>query len=201
MPGFFLGDNSYFFASRHFLSRTWRRDFKPPKIDLETLRLQQNLPRRRKHVEGSVDLGAVDVNLDAAPLANALDLRPFAEGAFDVVFAACVEEFLEARLVEVPPELAVREGADLAAGLPARAFVGTEDRLRLDRDGDFLACFVFAADDDEVADAALGELAFNARHPRAAGAAVGADGVQEDAGVAYELAAVGFLPHLYSTVR
>ena len=45
--------------------------------------------------------------------------------------------------------------------------------------------------DDQVADAALGELALDRRHPGAARAAVGAGRVQEDAGVAHELAAVG----------
>src|SRR5262249_37190698 len=72
-----------------------------------------------------------------------------------------------------------------------------EDDVAGDLHGDDLALVVLAADDDEIADAALGELALDARHPRAlAGTAVGADGVQQDARVAHILAAVGALAPL-----
>src|SRR5438309_346986 len=65
---------------------------KPPKVDLEPFRLQQDLPRRGMHVECLVDRLAVDANLDRLVLAQALDLGPLAERAFDVVFAARVEQ-------------------------------------------------------------------------------------------------------------
>src|SRR5262249_11458404 len=96
----------------------------------------------------------------------------------------------------VPPQLPLGEDAFLAALLPARLFVRTENDVASQRDRNLLAVSVFTADDDEVSVAALGELALDARHPGAAGAAVGAGRVQEDAGVAHEFAAVGALAPL-----
>src|SRR5207248_2594413 len=66
----------------------------------------------------------------------------------------------------------------------------------LDLDRDDFALAVLAADHDEVADAALGQLALDRRHPRPAGAAIRPGRVQEDAGVADELAAIGALAPL-----
>ena len=67
------------------------RHLNPPKIHLKPFRLQQNLARCGKHVERLIDCRAVDANLDLAALADALDFRPFAERAFEVVFAARVQ--------------------------------------------------------------------------------------------------------------
>ena len=86
--------------------------------------------------------------------------------------------------------------ARLAALLPARPLVRAEDDVARELHRDRLARRVLAADDDQVADAALGELALDRRHPGAAGAAVGAGRVQQDAGVPHVLAAVGPLPPL-----
>ena len=59
-----------------------------------------------------------------------------------------------------------------------------------------MSLFVLAADNDQVADTSLRELAFDARHPDAADAAVGAHPVQENARVADVFAAVGSLAPL-----
>src|SRR5439155_21650604 len=83
------------------------------------------------------------------------------------------------------------EDAFFAALRVAGALVGADGDVAGEADRDDLALGVLAADDDEVADAALSELALDARHPGAAGAAVRAGGVQEDARVANVLAAVG----------
>ena len=60
---------------------------------------------------------------------------------------------------------------------------------------------VLAADQDQVADAALGELALDRRHPRPAGPAVGPGRVQEDRPSSAPICRRRSLPHLYSTIR
>ena len=53
--------------------------------------------------------------------------------------------------------------------------------------------FVLAANDNQVAFAALGQLHFDRRHPDAAGVAFRSDGVQQDAGIPHVLGTVGSL--------
>ena len=170
--------------------------FELPDEQLEALGLEQDLAGRGEDIVTLVDGGPVDADRDPVPLAQALDPGPLRRRALDVVLAAGVEQFLEVGIVLRPPELPVGEDPRLAPLLPARPLVGPEDRLARELHGDRLALRVLAADDDQVADAALGELALDRRHPRTAGAAVGPDRVQEDAGVAHELAAVGPLAPL-----
>src|SRR5207244_3841447 len=76
---------------------------------LEPLRLEQDLPRRGKGVVALVDLRAIDDDADALAFTQALDASPFAQRALDVVLAARVEQFLEIRIVQRPPELPVDE--------------------------------------------------------------------------------------------
>src|SRR6266542_1389628 len=84
-------------------------------VHLEALRLEQNLPRRRIYVVALVHRLTVDDHRDGLALADALDPRPLAEGAFHVILAARVDQLLEERFVLVPPQLSLREGALLAA--------------------------------------------------------------------------------------
>src|SRR5262249_14894796 len=150
-----------------------------------------------RDVVTGVDRRAVDSYRDLVALAAALDPGPLARGALHVVLAASVEQLLEPRLVARPPELPVAgEGPRGAALGPPRPVVGADGDIGREPDGDGRALRVLAADDDEVADAPLRELALDRRHPGAVGVAVGAGRVQEDAGVPHRLAAVGLLAPL-----
>ena len=153
----------------HFFKRV---QLELPDEQLEPLGLQQDLAGRGEDVVTLVDGGAVDAHRDPAPVAEALDPRPLARRALDVVLAAGVEQLLEIGIVPRPPELPVGEDPRLAPLLPARPLVGPEHGLAREPHGDRLAVRVLAADDDQVADAPLGELALDRRHPRAAGAAI-----------------------------
>src|SRR5262249_60704647 len=78
----------------------------------------------------------------------------------------------------------------------SRPVVGTQYGATRQPPGDRLAVRLLSPDDDQVADASLGELALDRRHPGTACAPVGSGRVQEDAGIAHELAAVGPLAPL-----
>src|SRR5438552_9853131 len=82
---------------------------------LKALALQQDLAGRGVDVVALIDRGAVDADRDGLPRAQALDPRPFAEGTLDVVLTAGVEQFLELRIVQRPPQLAASEDARFAA--------------------------------------------------------------------------------------
>ena len=128
--------------------------------------------------------------------AHAIDAGPLAHRALDVVLAPRVEQFFEIGIVPRPPELPVGEDPRLAPFHPARPLVWPQDRLARELNGDRRAL------------ASLPRMAIRSpTHPWASwhsidaihvpiGAAVGADRVQEDARVAYILAAIGPLAPL-----
>src|SRR5262249_47938869 len=140
-----------------------------------------------------VDGRAVDFDRYRLSFADTLDARPRAERTLDIILAAGIEQLFEFRVMQRPPELAFREDSALASFLPARLLVRPENDVagELNRNG--LLFVVLPSDRYQVGIAPLGKLALDAGHPRAAGAAVGADAVEQNAGVAHELAAVGLL--------
>ena len=76
-------------------------------------------PRERRR--GIVDRGAVDAERDPAPVAEAIDPGPLAQGALDVVPSPRIEQLLELRVVSRPPELAAGEDLWLSARLASGA--------------------------------------------------------------------------------
>src|SRR5581483_10578241 len=168
-------------------------------VNLKSLGLQQDLARRREYIVTLVDGRPVNPDGDALARAETLHPRPFADGTFDIVLAAGVEQFLKIPIVLRPPQLTPgrRERLDLATFLPALAFLirAPFDFCR-ERDGNSGSVLVLAANEDQVADAALRQLTFDARHPYAVGAAIGPHGMQKNAGVADILAAVSALAPL-----
>src|SRR5207237_626671 len=79
---------------------------------------------------------------------------------------------------------------------PTWALVGAQYDIAGKLDGNHLLILALATNHNQVADAPLGQLAFDARHPGPTGATIGANSVQEDAGVADVFAAVGLLSPL-----
>src|SRR5262249_53125242 len=138
-----------------------RADLEAADVQLEPFGLQQDVAGRRPNGVGAVDLLAIDGHGDRARGTAALDAGPFARRALGVVLAAGVDELLEGGVMAVPPELALGEDAPLATFLPARPLVRAEGDITGELDRNDLALGVLAADDDQVADAALGELAFD----------------------------------------
>src|SRR5207302_5014056 len=112
------------------------------------------------------------------------------QGTLNVVFAARIEQLLKVRIVQRPPELALAEDARFATFFPTWVAVGSEDDLTGQLNGNRFLFVILAANHNQVADAALRQLAFDGGHPGAAGTAIGADAVEEDAGVTHEFAAV-----------
>src|SRR5947209_17259668 len=102
-----------------------------------------------------IDDSVIDADGDCLVLADALNAGPLAEGALDIVLAARVEQFLEVGIVPRPPQLSAGEDTPGAALLPAWSFIGTEDDVTSQRHGDGLALVILAANDDQVANAAL----------------------------------------------
>src|SRR3954469_15587668 len=158
---------------------------------LEPLRLQEDLARRGGDTVGLVHRLAVDPDLDPVAVADAFDPVPFASRVLHVVLASGVEEFLEVRVVLRPPELSAGESLRRAALRPSRPLVGPEDHVAREPHRDGRPSRLSPRDDDQVADAPLRELALDRGHPGAARAAVGSGRMQQDAGVAHRLAAVG----------
>src|SRR5262245_26297279 len=145
---------------------------------LEPFGLEQDAAGGGEGVVALVDGAAVDADGDRLAGAQAFDLRPLPQGALDVLLAARVEQLLEVGVVARPPELAAVEDARRAALIPARLPVGADGDVAGELHGNDLLLGVPAADGDEVADTALGELALDGRHP-GAGPAVRPGGVQE----------------------
>src|SRR5438093_8097902 len=115
-----------------------------------------------------IDGSAVDSVVNSISVTDAFNPSPFAQSAFDVVLAARVDGFLKIRIVERPPELSVGEDTRVAAFLPSRPLIGAEHGFSGQCNRHHRAVFVLTPDNDQVAHAPLGELAFNARHPHPA---------------------------------
>jgi hypothetical protein len=128
-------------------------------------------------------LAAIDLDRDPRPGAEALDLRPLADRTGDVVLAAGVVVLLEERLVPGRPELLAGIGGGLAVRIPAGVLVFGHAGQARERAREWAAVGLGAPDHDQVALAALGELALDRRHPQAPGRAVGTDRVEQHAGV------------------
>ena len=131
-----------------------------------------------------------------SPSQTHVDSGPLAGGALEVVPAAGVQQFLEIGVVIRPPELAVGKNQWLTPPPPSWSAVGPECCFARDRYRDRSALSVLAANDDQVADTSLGELALDRRHPLASRPAVGAGRVEENARVPYGRPAVGSLAPL-----
>jgi hypothetical protein len=161
-------------------------------VDLEALALEEDASRGGKDLRGLVHPDAVHRNGQAFPLADAFDPGPLAQRTLDVVLPVRVEELLEVRIVVRPPELLPRVDRRRPAFLPARPPVGAQLGFHREGDGNILP-----PDRDQVAHAALGELTFDRGHPRtSSAAALGSCPMQQDAGIADVLSAVGPRPPL-----
>src|SRR5262249_15212033 len=155
-----------------------------------SLRLQKDLARSGVHIVAFVDYRAVDDHRDFLAGADTFYSGPVADLALDIVFATGVEQLFEIGIVQRPPELLAGVDGLLAAFFPAGAAIRAQDGVAGKSDRNRFAGLVLAANDDEIADAALGELTLDRGHPGAArGAAVRADGMQENAGIAHILSA------------
>lgn len=162
-------------------------DLEVTEVDFVAFVLEADAAGLGEDVVGFVDLVAVDDDADVSHVADAFHAGPLAFGAGDVVFAAGVQDFFEEGLVVFPPHLSAGVVGGFAVGVPAGTFVCGDAGVA--GDVDFGAAF--AADDDEVAFATLGELDFEGGHPDASGGAVRAVTVEHDAGVADVFASVG----------
>jgi len=91
---------------------------------LKSLGLEQDFPGRRKDPGALIDSRSVDPDRDPVALANAVDTRPFADRALNVVSASRVQQFLEIGVVIRPPELAIRKIQRLAPALPSWSVIG-----------------------------------------------------------------------------
>src|SRR5262245_10519057 len=118
---------------------------------LESFRLEQDLAGRGKDIVTLIDGNPIDANGNALAVANALHFGPLAKETFDVVLATGIQQLLEVRIVPRPPQLPIREDARLAAFLPARPFVRTEDDVASELHRNGLLFVVLAANHDQIA--------------------------------------------------
>src|SRR5262249_34533115 len=131
-----------------------------------------------------VDDHAVEDVGDLVAVADAFKPVPFADRFFHVLFAAEAELVFPGRIAAEPVDAAAGELLGHASGLEVRLFaLAGLPVLDLDRHGRHL----LAADQDEVAGAAFDHLTFDRFHPDAAGGAIFAHAVQENATIARRL--------------
>src|SRR5437773_12506885 len=82
---------SFFFAKRMQLESA--------KEDLKPFGLQEDFSSRREDVETFVDGCSVDDHCNSVPVANTFDASPLAQGAFHIILAAGINEFLKGGVV------------------------------------------------------------------------------------------------------
>src|SRR5262249_2064337 len=147
-----------------------RLQIDPPEEHFRSLGLEQDLALRVTGLGANVhDLAVEDVGQLVA-VADALEGVPFADGLFDIFFAAEAFHVFPLGVAAVPVDPAAGELLGGSAGLvvpllPALLGLGGDFRLAL------------AADQDDVAGASLDHLALDRFHPGAAGRAILANAV------------------------
>ena len=158
--------------------------FKAADEDLGPFGLDENLARRRLHVEPFIGLDAVDAVNEMAAVTDHVQAGPLFSRTFDVLLAAEAQHVLPIGVTAVPvdpPEMVERD--PLAPLFPDNLGAAAFNGLGRKRDGNVAAVGPLALNHEQVAGAAFDDLGFDAAHENATKAPVGLDTMDDNAGI------------------